>query len=76
VPPTYLQASHHGYSSAIFSLTVTTLTVYMAVFEYQNQAIFNMTVFDGEPRGHIDTCFLYPNEDVVFGILKASHFSI
>jgi hypothetical protein len=30
----------------IVSLTVITLTVYMAVFEYQNQVIFNMTVFD------------------------------
>jgi hypothetical protein len=51
------------------------LTVCMAVFEYQNQAIFNMTVFfDGEPRCHIDTCFWYPNKNVVFGILKASHF--
>ena len=61
------------------SLTVITLTVcviYTPVFEYQNQVILNMTVFDGEPRCHIDTCFLYPNEDVVFGILKASHFSI
>jgi hypothetical protein len=38
------------------SLTVITLTVYMAVFEYQNQ-VFNMTVFDGEPRCQIDTCF-------------------
>jgi hypothetical protein len=31
-----------------FSLTVMTLNVrviYMAVFEYQNQVIFNMTVF-------------------------------
>jgi hypothetical protein len=35
-----------------------------------------MTVFDGEPRCPIDTCYLYPNEDVVFGILKASRFSI
>jgi hypothetical protein len=35
-----------------------------------------MTVFDGEPRCHIDTGYLYPNESVVFGILKASHFSI
>jgi hypothetical protein len=32
-----------------FSLTVITMTVYMAVFEYQNQVIFNMTVFDGGP---------------------------
>jgi hypothetical protein len=31
---------------AIISLTVITLIVYMAVFEYQNQVIFNMTVFD------------------------------
>ena len=63
----------------ILSLTVITLTVgviYMTVFEYQNQVIFNMTVFDGESRCHIDTCFLYPNEDVGFGVLKASHISI
>ena len=38
----------------IFSLTVITLTacvIYVAVFEYQNQVIFNMTVFvfDGGP---------------------------
>jgi hypothetical protein len=33
-----------------------------------------MTVFDGEPRCHIGTCYLYPNENVVFGILKAIHF--
>jgi hypothetical protein len=32
-----------------FSLTVITLTVHMAVFEYQNQVIFNMTVFDVGP---------------------------
>jgi hypothetical protein len=31
------------------SLTVITLTVYMAIFEYQNQVIFNMTVFDDGP---------------------------
>jgi hypothetical protein len=34
------------------SLTVITLTVgviYTTVFEYQNQVIFNMTVFDGRP---------------------------
>jgi hypothetical protein len=61
------------------SLTVITLTVgviYTNVFEYKNQVMFNMTVFDGGPRCHIDTCFWYPNEDVVFGILKPSHFSI
>ena len=56
------------------SLTVITLTFYMAVFEYQNQVIVNMTISDGEPRCHIDTCFWYPNNSVVFGILKASHF--
>jgi hypothetical protein len=33
-----------------------------------------MTVFDGGPRCHIDTCYLYPSENVVFGILKAGHF--
>jgi hypothetical protein len=35
-----------------FSLTVITLTVYVinnAVFEYQNQVIFNMHVFGGGP---------------------------
>jgi hypothetical protein len=34
------------------SLTVTALTVrviYTTVFEYQNQVIFNMTVFGGGP---------------------------
>ena len=36
--------------------------------------IINMTFFDGGPRCHIDTCYLYPNEKVVFGILKASPF--
>jgi hypothetical protein len=46
----------------------------MAVLKYQNQGIFNMTTFDGEPRCRIDTCFWYPNKNVVFGILKASHF--
>jgi hypothetical protein len=39
------------------SLTVIPLTVYKAIFEYQNQVIFNMTVFDVGPRWHIDTCF-------------------
>jgi hypothetical protein len=66
-------------SKEIFSLTVITLNVcviHTTVFEYKNQVMFNMTVFDGGPRCHIDTCFLYPNEDVVFGILKASNFSI
>ena len=33
----------------IFSLTIITLTVYMAVFEHQNQVIFNLTVFDVGP---------------------------
>ena len=33
-----------------------------------------MNDFDGEPRCHIGTCYLHPNETVVFGILKASHF--
>ena len=34
-----------------------------------------MTVFfDGGPRCHSGTCFWYPNDGVVFGILKASHF--
>jgi hypothetical protein len=33
-----------------------------------------MTVFDGGPRYHIDTCYLYPNDNVVFGIQKASQF--
>jgi hypothetical protein len=40
---------------ASFSLTVMTLTVHMAIFEYQNQVIFNTTVFDGGPRCHIDS---------------------
>jgi hypothetical protein len=40
------------------------------------KSFFNVTVFDGDPRCHIDTCFLYPNEGVVFGIRKASHLSI
>jgi hypothetical protein len=38
------------------SLALTTLTVYvvhMAIFEYQNQVIFNRTVFDGGPRCHL-----------------------
>ena len=45
---------------SIFSLTVITLTVcviYTTVFEYKNQVMFNMTVFDGGPRCQIDTCF-------------------
>ena len=46
----------------------------IVIFEYQNQVIFNMTVFNGGPRCHIDTYFWYPNKTVVFGILKASHF--
>jgi hypothetical protein len=40
----------------------------MAVFEYQKQVIFNMTV---SPRCHLDTCIWYPNKNVVFGIPKA-----
>jgi hypothetical protein len=44
-------------------------------FEYQNQVIINMTLFfDGGPLCHIDTCYLYPSEDGIFGILKAGHF--
>jgi hypothetical protein len=30
--------------------------------------------FHGGPRCHIDTCYLYPNEDVFFGILKSKSF--
>jgi hypothetical protein len=30
----------------------------------------HMTVFDGDSRCHVGTCFLYPNEVVVFGISK------
>ena len=44
----------------ILSLTVITLTVGVidtTVFEYKNQVMFNMTVFDGGPRCQIDTCF-------------------
>jgi hypothetical protein len=42
------------------SLTVITLAVcviYTTVFEYKNQVMFNMTVFDGGPRCQIGTCF-------------------
>ena len=53
---------------------LTVCVIYMAIFEYQNQVIFNMTVSDGEPRCQIDTCFWCPNKNVFFGILKASHF--
>jgi hypothetical protein len=35
-----------------------------------------MTVFDRGRRCYVDTCFWYPNKNVVFGILKASHFFI
>jgi hypothetical protein len=48
----------------------------MAVFEYQNQAIFNMTVLTVGPHCHIDTCVWYPNKNIGFGIPKAGHFSI
>jgi hypothetical protein len=41
----------------------------MAVLECQNQVIFNMTVFDGEPR----LLLVSKQQNVVFGILKASH---
>jgi hypothetical protein len=44
------------------------------IFEYQNQVIFNMTVFDGGPHCHIGTFFWYPNKTVVFGILKSKLF--
>jgi hypothetical protein len=44
------------------------------VLECQNQAIFNMTAFDGaDPRCGIDTCFWYPNKKSCFGIPKSSH---
>jgi hypothetical protein len=48
----------------------------MVVFEYQNQVIVNMTVFDGGPQCHIGTCFWDPNKNGVFGIPKASQYSI
>jgi hypothetical protein len=55
------------------SLTLVTLAasiVNMAVFEYQNQAIFQdfkMTIFDGGPRCHIDdTCFLVSKQKHLF----------
>ena len=48
-------------------LTVVTLTVgvikYDVFFEYQNQGIFNRTVFfflTVHPRCHIDACFWHP----------------
>jgi hypothetical protein len=61
-----LSVYQSGPEERSFTLTVITLTVYTAVFEYQNQAIFNMTVFDGEPRCHIDTCFWYLNKKTSF----------
>ena len=68
-----------------FGLTVIPLTVcviYMAVFwilksshhhQYDCFLTVDLVVI---VRCHNDTCCLYPNEDVLFGILKASHFSI
>jgi hypothetical protein len=38
----------------------------MAVFEYQTQVMFNMTVFDREPHCHFNSCFWYPNNTVFF----------
>ena len=47
----------------------------MAVFEYQNEVIFTVTVYDGEPPCRIDICFWYPNKKNVFvKILKAIYF--
>ena len=51
------------------SLTVITLTVgviHTTVFEYKNQVMFNMTVFDGEPRCQIDTFFVYKQKRSFF----------
>jgi hypothetical protein len=59
-----------------FSLTVIILTAGVCFFNIKIKSSSNMTVFDGEPRCHIDTCYLYPNEDIVFGIPEASHVSI
>jgi hypothetical protein len=59
----------------MFSLTVMTLTVYMPVFKYQNQGIFNMTLFDGGPSlSYIDTCFWYPPKKDYFWNTTRSHF--
>jgi hypothetical protein len=46
IPPLGGLKPPEGRKEKNVSLTVITLTVYMAVFEYQNQVIFNMTVFD------------------------------
>jgi hypothetical protein len=47
----------------------------MTVFEYQNQAFFNVTIFDGGPRFVMLTlAFGIQGNTVVFGILKASRF--
>ena len=59
------------------SLTLITLTVwliYATVLNIKIKSSFNMTVFDGGPRCHVDTCFWHPNKNVVFGTPKASRF--
>jgi hypothetical protein len=64
----------HTVAKVIFSLTVITLTLcacFLIPKVSHHQYDF---FFYGGPRCHIITCYLYPNEDVVFGILKASHF--
>jgi hypothetical protein len=61
-----VDSSKRTFLTTNVSLTVITLTK----IKLSSILLF----FDGGPRCHIDTCYLYPNEDVVFGILKASHF--
>ena len=58
------------------SLTVITLTVCVCFLIPKSSHHQYDGFFDGGPRYHIDTCYLYPNEVFVFGILKASHVSI
>jgi hypothetical protein len=46
----------------------------MAVCEYQNQGIFNMTLCDGDPSlSYWHLLLVSKQKTVVFGILKASH---
>ena len=62
-------------SRSLALIVLTVCAVYMAVFEYQKQVIFKMTVFDGEPLlSYWHLLLVSHKKNVVFGISKASFF--
>ena len=67
---------HLGETSLLILITSTVCVIYMAVFEYQIQAMVNMAAFNRGPRCHVHTCFWYPKKNIFFGMPKASDFPI